>query len=50
MRSGLSNALSNVIKALKLMEKDFTEMYLHFHVKSSKSIEISFFGDFQDFT
>ena len=32
MRSGLSNALSNVIKALKLIGKDFIEMYLHFHV------------------
>ena len=41
MRSGLSNALSNVIKALKLIEKDSIEVYLHFHVKIGKSLEIS---------
>ena len=34
MRSELSNTLLNVIKALKFIEKDFVEMYLHFHVKS----------------
>ena len=43
MGSELSNALSNVIKALKFIEKDLVEVYLHFHVKSWKSIEISFF-------
>ena len=32
MRSGLSHALSNVIKAFKLTGKGFIEMYLHFHV------------------
>ena len=37
MKSGLSKALSNVIKASKLMEKDFIEVYLRFHVKSLKS-------------
>ena len=50
MRSELSNALSNVIKAWKLIEKDLVEIYLHFHVKSWKSIEISFFWNFQDLT
>ena len=28
------NALSNVIKSLKLIEKDLAEVCLHFHVKS----------------
>ena len=32
MKFELSNAFSNVIKALKLIGKDFIEMYLHFHV------------------
>ena len=43
MGSELFNALSNVIKSLKLIEKDLVEVYLHFHVKSWKSFEISFF-------
>ena len=47
MGSALSNALSNVIKALKLIEKDSIEVYLHFHVINGKSSEISFFLIFQ---
>ena len=50
MGSGLFNALSNVIKSLKLIEKDLAEVCLHFHVKSWKSLKISFLCDFQDFT
>ena len=50
MRSGLSNALSNVIKALKLIEKDLVEVYPHFHVKSWKSLKNEISNDFQDFT
>ena len=46
----LSNTLLNVIKALKLIEKDSTEVYLHFHVINGKSLEISFFVIFQFLT
>ena len=50
VRSELSNALSNVIKALKPIEKDLVEVYLHFHVKSWKLQKNEISIDFQDFT
>ena len=49
MGSELFNALSNVIKSLKLIEKDLVEVYLHFHVKSWKSLKNEISNDFQDF-
>ena len=50
MGSELSNAFSNAIKALKLIEKDLVEVYLHFHVKSWKLQKNEISIDFQDFT
>ena len=50
MRSELSNALSNVIKAWKLNEKDLVEVYFHFHVKSWKFQKNEISIDFQDLT
>ena len=50
MGSGLFNALSNVIKSVKLIEKDLAEVCLHFHVKSWKSLKNEISSDFQDFT
>ena len=39
MRSELfSNALSNVTKNSKFIKKDSIEVYLHFHVKTGKSL------------
>ena len=49
MGSELSNAFSNVIKTLKLIEKDSIEMYLHFHVKIGKSQKDEISSDFPVF-
>ena len=50
MGSELFNALSNVIKSLKHIDKNLVEVYLHFHVKSWKSLKNEISNDFQDFT
>jgi len=48
MRSELSNALSNVIKPLKFIEKDLVEVYLHFWMILVKIIQnLIFFFDFK---
>ena len=38
------------MKFFKLIEKDVVEVYLHFHVKSWKSLKNEISNDFQDFT